>query len=228
MTTDPAASPLNPLPGGVWILVLAIAGAELAFAAGAAGLIGGPEAIGWRLQAVQRLGFSGSLFEWMLENRRYPPEHLLRLVTYAFVHASWLHALFVVVFVVALGKFVGDGMRSLAVLTVFLGASIAGALAWGLAFASPYWLLGGYPGVFGLVGAFTYLLWTDLGRQGANRIRAFALVGVLLAIRLAIGLYEGAGGDWLADLAGFGAGFGLSFLVAPGGWRRLVQGLRQR
>lgn len=228
MTAGNTFSPLNPLPASVWLLVLAVAGVELAFILGSAGLIGGPGAVGWRLDVVQRVAFSGTLLEWMVENRRFPPEHLLRLVAYPLVHVSPTHSLFVVVFIAALGKFVGEGMRGWAVLVVFFGASVAGALVWGAALPGASWLLGGYPGVFGLVGAFTYLLWIDLGEKGANPARAFILIGVLLLARFLVGLYVGLGSTWLADIAGFLAGFGLSFLVAPGGWRRALERLRQR
>ena len=43
-----------------------------------------------------------------------------------------------------------------------------------------------------------------------------------------IGLIFGGGLDWVADLVGFVAGFGLSFLVSPGGWARVMNKLRQR
>jgi hypothetical protein len=38
----------------------------------------------------------------------------------------------------------------------------------------------------------------------------------------------GGSPDWIADLAGFGAGFGLSFLVAPGGPAAILRRLRRR
>jgi len=220
--------PLNPLPASVWVLVTAIAGVEAVLQLGWAGLIGGPDAIGWRLEAVQRLAFTGAHLDWMLETRRFPPEHLLRLLAFPFVHASLIHALFVVVFLLALGKFVADNLRGWTVLVIFLCASIVGALVWGLVFGSAHALLGGYPGVFGLVGAFTFVLWTDPAGKGTNRPRAFILIAALLVVRLIAGLWSGHGSEWLADLAGFATGFALSFLVSPGGWRKIVGKLRVR
>ena len=49
-----------------------------------------------------------------------------------------------------------------------------------------------------------------------------------MGIQLVFGLLFGGGQDWVADLAGFVAGFGLSFLVSPGGRARVVDRLRQR
>lgn len=62
----------------------------------------------------------------------------------------------------------------------------------------------------------------------ANRARAFTLIGFLLGIQLIFGLLFGARPDWIADVTGAFAGFGICFLVAPGGWRRALERLRQR
>jgi hypothetical protein len=48
-----------------------------------------------------------------------------------------------------------------------------------------------------------------------------------MAIRLVFGLLFGSDGTWLADLVGFGVGFGLSILLVPGGLARLRQRLRR-
>ena len=89
-------------------------------------------------------------------------------------------------------------------------------------------LIGAYPPVYGLIGAFTFLLWVGLAAQGANKLRAFSMIGFLLGVQLLFGVLFGGGWEWLADIAGFAAGFGLSFVVSPGGWARVVAGLRQR
>jgi membrane associated rhomboid family serine protease len=111
---------------------------------------------------------------------------------------------------------------------VFWASAIFGALAYVLLLDSPYPLIGGYPGVYGLIGAFTFLLWIDAARRGDNRMRAFGLIGALLAIQLLFGVINGDFGNVTADLSGFVAGFLLSFLVSPGGWRRALDRLRQR
>ena len=222
------APPLNPLPPVVWLLVLPVLAFEAAFALGAAGLAGGPAGIGWRLDAVQRFGFSPAYARAMWDQGLWPWDGVMRFVTYAAVHGSVTHAVFVVVFLLALGKFVGEVFAAWAVLAVVLGAAVAGALA----FAAMPWieagLIGGYPAVYGLIGAFTFILWTNLGRTGANRARAFSLIGMLLAIQLLFGLVFGGGPEWVADIAGFATGFALSFVVCPGGWRRVMAKLRER
>jgi len=88
-------------------------------------------------------------------------------------------------------------------------------------------LFGAYPGTYGLIGAFTFLLWVKLADVGANTMRAFTFIGFLLAVQLVFGILFGAGNDWIADVAGFVAGFLLSFVVSPGGWARVMAKLRR-
>jgi rhomboid protease GluP len=53
------------------------------------------------------------------------------------------------------------------------------------------------------------------------------LIGALMGIQLLFGVLFGGSYDWLADAAGFAAGFCLSFFVGPGGWRKMQELLRR-
>jgi len=117
-----------------------------------------------------------------------------------------------------MGKMVAEIFGGLATLAVFVLSGIAGALAYGLLTDESYPLIGGFPPVYGLIGAFTFLLWRSLALVGANQARAFQLIAFLMGIQLVFGLLFGVQKDWIADLAGFACGFGLSFFVSPGGW----------
>lgn len=220
--------PLNPLPWVVWLLALPIVAFEAVFALGSAGLVGGPAAIGWRQQAYQRFAFVPDYLRSMWEAWVWPLPEVARIVTYPFVHGSFTHALMVLVFILALGKMVGEIFRPLAVLAIFFGAAIIGALVYTALPVTERPLFGGYPAVYGLVGAYTFILWAHLGALQANRARAFTLIGFLLGIQLVFGLVFGGGWDWVAEIAGFATGFGLSFLVAPGGITHAVNLLRRR
>jgi len=228
MTPDPNAPPLNPLPWVVWALVLPIVAVELVLNLGTRGLIGGPGAVGWRLAAIQDYAFSAPVLDWMLQTGRFPPQHMMRFVTYPFVHGNFTHALFVVVFLLALGKMVGEIFRPWAVLLIFFGSAIMGALAYGILLSDPRPLIGAYPAVYGLIGAFTFLMWVKLAGTGATQYRAFTLIGLLLGIQLLFSLLFGGTMDWVADVAGFATGFVLSFVVSPGGWGRVRGRLRHR
>ncbi len=221
-------SPINPLPPVVMLLSLAIVLPELAFQLGERGLIGGPEAVGWRLAMVNRFAFVDGVFDQMVARRVWPPEHLARFVTYPFVHASFVQAVFALVFVLALGKMVGERFSGLAVLVVFFGASIFAALVYGTLLDEDFPLFGGFPPAYGLIGAYTFLYWLKQVATGGPQTQAFMLIVLLMGIQLVFGLLFGPRNDWVADLAGFVAGFGLSFLVVPGGAKRLVTWLRDR
>ena len=222
------SNPINPLPPVVVALFLLIAGIEVVFTLGARGIVGGPDAIGWRIAAIQRYAFSDEIFSWMLGNNIWPVEHVIRTVTYLFVHGSFTHAAFAGVMLLALGKMVGEVFSAVATLAVFVLSGIAGALGYALFLDVDQPLLGAFPGVYGLIGAFTFLLWVRLGQLGANQARAFSMIGFLLGIQLLFGLLFGSNKDWVADVSGFATGFLLSFVLAPGGWQHLVSKLRKR
>jgi len=221
MDQEPHNGAVNPLPPVVAALFLVIMGIEIAFFLGARGIVGGPAAVGWRLSAIQSYAFSGEIFDWMRDSGVWPVEHLIRFVSYSFVHTSFTHALFVGVFVLAMGKMVAEVFGSLAMLAVFLVSAMGGALIYALLLNDPMPLVGGFPAVYGLIGAFTFILWRRLGMVGANQTRAFSLIAMLMGIQLVFGLIFGGSADWVADLGGFATGFALSFFVSPGGLARL-------
>jgi membrane associated rhomboid family serine protease len=229
MDQDPNAPPLNPLPPVVWVLALPVIAMELVLSLAERGLVGGAQGVGWRLQAVERFGLFPELLKFQVETGGQPVEEWHRLVSHALVHGSFTHAIFAVVMLLALGKWVGEVFRWWAVLVVVLGSAAVGALAYGLLVPGlrvP--LIGAYPAVYGLIGAFTFMLFTNLSRVGANKFRAFSLIGALLFIQFLFGVLFGGGWDWVADVAGFAAGFLLSFVVSPGGFRRVLEQIRQR
>jgi len=228
MQEDTNVSPINPLPPVVAALFIIMIGIEVVFALGARGIIGDMNALGWRVAAVETYGFNGQILDWMLINGIYPVEHLIRFMSFLFLHASFTHAIFVSIMVLALGKMVGEVFSQVATLAIFLLSGVFGAAVYGYVLNDPHWLIGGFPGVYGLIGAFTFLQWLHLRVLGKSQRRAFSLIGVLMGIQLVFGVLFGGANDWLADAAGFAAGFGLSFVVCPGGWRKIQDLLRRR
>lgn len=227
-------APFNPLPWIVWALALPLIAMEIVFAIGAGGLAGGADGSGWRALAVQQFAFSPAFAEGAWAEGGWLPWQPWRLVTYTVVHGSMTNALFAVVLLLAIGKAVAEVMRWWAVLAIWLAAAVAGALALALAErvwfapAPPMALIGAFPAVYGLFGAFTYLVWLRLSGAGGSRARAFSLVGFLLGADVLLSLLFGAGHGWIADLGGCAAGFLLSFVVSPGGPARLRASLRRR
>ena len=112
---------------------------------------------------------------------------------------------------------------------IFFAAGIAGGVVYATFTTSPMPLFGAYPGDYGLVGGFTYLMWLRLAGTGARQYRAFAMIGTMLGIQLIFGLlFDGSGQEWVADFTGFAVGFLLTVVLVPGGISHLRDRLRQR
>ena len=222
------APPLNPLPPMVWLLALPMIALEILFSLGDAGVVGGPAAIGWRTAAIETYGLWPDYWRQQVGQGAFDAELLLRFVTYPFLHFTLTQAVFAVVIVLALGKFVGEIFRWWALAVVFFGAAVVGGLVYVSIPAIRAPLFGAYPAAYGLIGAFTFLLWVRLAGTGVNQFRAFSMIGFLLIVQLIFGVLFGGGWEWVADLSGFAAGFFLSFIVSPGGFGRVRDRLRQR
>ncbi|MFO1138858.1 MAG: rhomboid family intramembrane serine protease [Paracoccus sp. (in: a-proteobacteria)] len=230
-------SPLNPVPAVIWVLVLPMIAFEAYFGLGQLGFLGGGQpgaGMALRQFAAERTAYVPDFVLRMWQIGVFVPDQGWRIVTYPFVHLSITHALFVIVFTLALGNLIAHQFRPWAVIALFFGSAIGGALIYTL-FAGllPQWrfqpLIGGYPAVYGFVGAFTFLLWVRLGQQNANRLRAFTLIGMLLAFQLVFGiLFQDGSLTWIAEIAGFACGFLLSFVLVPGGIGRVMRQIRQR
>ena len=219
---------VNPIPPVVMVLALVIVGVELLFQAAAAGVVGGDFGIGWRVQAVTDYAFSPNVLKWMIERSDYAPELVQRFISYAFIQPNMTSAIFATAMVLALGKFVGEVFSATATLAVFLLSVIFGALVFGLVLEGSAPLIGAFPGIYGLIGAYTYILWLRLGQMGDNQLQAFRIIGVQLGLQLVYGMIFGAGVTWIAELSGFAMGFASSIILAPGGWAALVARSRQR
>ena len=212
----PAEALVNPLPVAVIVLVLGILAVEATLSLASRGILGGAAGVGWRIDAVRDFAVLPQILDMMAETGQVPLRHLLRLLTYPFVHVAFTAALFSSVMLLALGKWVGEAMGSLAVAVIFGGAGVVGALAYWLLAPGGLPLTGAFPPVYGLIGAYTWMLWVRLGAVGQKQARAFTLIGFLMGLQLAFGLLFGRTDDWIADLAGFATGFAAApLLFAP-------------
>lgn len=220
-------SPVNPLPQVVLVLFLALFGVEAMFAAAEAGIIGGAQGVGWRVSAIEDYGFSPRVLAWMLETGEWPAEFLIRFVSYPFIHLGFIHMAFAGVILLAMGKLVGEVIGATAVAVIFFGSSVFGALVYGVLFAEQAWLVGAYPAAYGLIGGFTFILWTRARQTGGNQVQAFSLIAFLMGIQLVFGLLFGTDNSWVAELVGFCTGFLLCFVLVPGARAALLAKLRQ-
>jgi len=158
----------------------------------------------------------------VLRGGQFPAEHLLRFVSYAFVHGGLGHAAFAIVLTLAIGKMVAEAFSQTAFLVIFFASTVVGALAYGVLANSNQPLIGAYPPAYGLIGGMSFILWVKARVEGTNPWRAFSLIAFLLGIQIFFKLVFGGGDDWVADLAGFVTGFVLSAFLAPGGAGRVI------
>ena len=222
-------SPFNALPPVVVGLAAVIMGNELLFQAADAGLIGGRSGALWRTDAVRDWGIFRDAVAAALDGGTARLREIARFLAYPLIHGSLVHAGFVAVFVLALGNAIAPVYRGWRVAALFFGSALAAGVVYALmGFRFP--LFGGFPGAYGLIGTFAYLT-----RRGLTRVdpsRAFLLIGFLLAIQPVFGLATGAGfawiPDWLAEMTGAAAGYGLAILFFPGMSAHLLARLRQR
>ena len=143
------------------------------------------------------------------------------------MHASFTQAIIAGVILLAMGKMVGEVFGQVAMLILFVLSGIGGALAYAVLMNDPVPLIGAFPPVYGLIGGFTWLLWRQQAMIGANQARAFTLIGFLMGFQLLFALLFGSHNEWIADLAGFACGFGLSFVLAPGALARMRRRVRR-
>lgn len=220
--------PFNPLPWVVWALALPMVALEAVFSAAEAGLIGGVQGIGWRVAALEQYAVWPAYWRQQWQAGAFDAELLIRFVSFPFMHITPTHAMFAIVILLAMGKFVGDVFRPLSVAAVYLVSGAVGALVFASMPSIDVPLMGAYPGDYGLIGAFTYVLWIGGAGTGLRQYRAFSMIGFLLVVQLLFGLLFGGGPEWVADLTAFAAGFAMSFVLAPGGFARLRDMMRQR
>ena len=84
-SVPPIESPFNPLPWIVWVIALPMVAIEILFSAAEAGLIGGAEAVGWRLAAIEQYGVWPAYWRLNWQAGALDFELLLRFFTFPFL-----------------------------------------------------------------------------------------------------------------------------------------------
>ena len=218
---------LNPMPSVIMGLFVFIAGIEVIFVLGSMGILGDASAIGWRNAAVSDYALTPAVLGWMLEQGQYPSELLVRFVTYSFVNGSTVGAAVSIALLLAMGRMVGQVFSQWAVLLVYLISAVLGAVVFSLVAPDAEWLFGSFVGIYGLIGAYSFINWVALRAGHGPQAQAFTLIAMLMGVQLLFAMFFGANSTWIADLAAFVVGFGLSFFVAPGGLRHILAAIRR-
>ena len=205
---------VNPLPKVVILLAVLLIVPEIIFQLGEFSIIGGPSGATWRQAIANEYGFSNRAAYLMWETGQYPFSTVRRFLSYVFVDINLVATLFNVVFVLALGKFVGERASSLSVLLIFFGSGVGGAVLQTLINGPDRAMLGASSASFGMVGALSWILFTKQRAEGASGWNAFRLI-LQLVIFLGIMVLIFGGRGWVDCVAGFAVGFPLCALLLP-------------
>lgn len=221
-------SPLNPISGVVLVIVFAIIAIEVVLQLAEAGWIGGPAGVGWRLEAATHFGIRDSALEYLRQNYWVWPEVIWEqpnliwpFLTFPFIHAGAGHVALGAALMLVMGKTIAEEFSSFAVVALFLGCSISGAIVYGLVYDGPAALLGIYPVMYGFIAAYTWSEASKLHQAGKSMMPAFRIIAMLFAFRTVFSLIFGLRTSWPADLTGLIVGFLLSFVLAPDGRARI-------
>ena len=141
--------PIGPMPRVILALAAVIAGLELLFSAGEAGLVGGSVGGYWRSSAINDFAFSEWLFREQLSGGILAAEWY-RFVSYAFLHSQFSSTAISTVFVLAFGNLLARTVPAIHVLAIFFAGVISGAVAFVVVLNAAYPLLGASPGYFAM------------------------------------------------------------------------------
>jgi|TARA_B110000263_G_scaffold98629_1_gene86148 rhomboid protease GluP len=204
---------INPLPPIILIITLILILIELIFQLSEANLMFGESGQVLRNNIIMEYAFFGSLQDWMLSNGVFRWEFAIRYVTYPFIHLSFMQTLIATVMFLALGKMVCEIYNGFLFFALIFASSVSGAFFYGLILNDQFPLIGLFPAIYGLIGAYTYILWASLRSVGAKSANAFILVALLLGIQILFKFLFNGANDWIADLFGFFTGFLFAFLT---------------
>ena len=223
-TTPPV---VNPIPTAILAIFFGITFVEAFLFFDLGGLFGKSGAVAERLLLIQNYGVPPSLANWMLGTGNLSIENVFRFVSYPFVNLSILSAVFASVLLLALGKMVGEVFSTLSVLLIWTLSTTLAAFFYSLSATNGQILVGSYPGVYGFVGAYTFVSWITLRlAKNKNQSQAFSLIVALMSVQLLFSFLFGTGQLWIADFAGFVTGFIMSFFLSPGGIKGVIAVLR--
>lgn len=219
--TQPA---VNTLPPAVILLFLPIVVIE--------GYVAGAEANLWgsfdaRVSLIRSFAFLPDGFRKVIDAGLWLPEVYWRALTYPFFHFSFMQSLFGAVFILAVGKFVGEVLGNLAVVIIFFASAILGALCFTYLVGSTFPLAGSFPAAYGLIGGLTFILFSRAEKMLAQQVMAFRLIGILMVLNIGFGLFEGGPPVWVAELIGAMVGFIVAALLRPQGVRNFLEKLRR-
>lgn len=203
--------------GAAIALAILIAVPELLFAVADMpfGLFDGGAADLRRL-AVVSFGFWPGHIHGQLEGGSFGLNGLTVFVSYPLMHLSAVNAIFSILFILVVLRLLSGIVRQSHCMIVFFGSAALGALAYYFLAGSDFPLVGaspGFLGLFGVAAAVAVMAGGSEGNPSIGRVGRTMLIlpALLIGFEIVASLLFGGRGRWVADLAGFAAGF----LAAP-------------
>tara|TARA_B100000780_G_scaffold276762_1_gene246000 strand:- start:709 stop:1389 length:681 start_codon:yes stop_codon:yes gene_type:complete len=215
---------VNPLPTAVIILFLIVVLGEIYIAGAEARLWGSLDA---RIGLIRQFAFMPEGFESAVSAGLWIPELFWRMLTYPFVHGYLMQSVFASVFILAMGKFVGEVLGNVAVVAIFFSSAIFAALGFALFTNSNFPLFGGFPAAYGLIGAFSFVLFSRSEGLLSQQLMAFRLLGILMGINISFSLLQEGPPIWVAEFCGAITGFISAAIIHPGGIRVIASKFRR-
>lgn len=158
----------------------------------------------------------------MSDTSLFNPLVTLTPITYAFLHAGWLHILSNILMLAAFGAGLEKNYSARLMLFIFFGSSVFAALLhfiFDMNGTNP--VIGASGGISGLFGAVLLMLKAQGGLNRTNSL--MPIIAVWLGVTILFGFMGAPDGSmvaWIAHIGGFLGGLGLMALVIKMKWAR--------
>ncbi|MFZ8878865.1 MAG: rhomboid family intramembrane serine protease [Paracoccaceae bacterium] len=226
--SEPQNQPiLNEMPSVVMALFMLAVAIEGFIVLGEQGVLGNGYSLGMRYGLINQYGLFPAALNTQIETGVFSWFELKRYISFTFIHGSSVGTAISCALLLAMGKFVGSVFSNVAMLIVFIGSAIGGAIIYSFLVPNGPVLFGMFTGVYGLLGAHAFLRWVAFRAAGQPSLPAFSLIGFLIGIQVVFAFSFGNNWVWTAELSGAIIGFLICFVVAPGGFQRILKVIRR-
>lgn len=200
----------------VWLFAGLFVGIELLLTLGDIGVLG--RDLRWRMYEL--FAFWDVYFDAAVSGQQVSAQLYWSFVTHAFFHGGLLHLAMNTAVFLALGSHLGRAVGEQAMLALFFGTAIGGALVFGIVADTGFRfipMVGASGALFGFLGAIKRWEWRYISTHKLPKQRFWRTIGALLLVNvlLSVGLGGGPGVAWEAHLGGFLAGWALAGLMHP-------------
>ena len=223
--SDPTKPVINHLPAPVIVFVLILTLGEFYITGAEARFWGSSES---RIALIRQVAFLPEVFQRSLLAGSWVPELFLRLITYPFVHSSLLQAVFAGVLTLTLGKFLAGVLGSFAIILIFFSSSMFAALGYSFFTNDSFPLFGSFPAAYGLIGAFTFVLFGRSNGSLNQQLQAFRLLSILMFINIIFAFFQNGPALWVAELSAVVMGFVCTAFLYPSGISVIIKKLKDR